>query len=287
MPFTIRHELLKVEHSSTEPLTKQQLVNTYDDVFNGPIEALPGEVHFELDSKVSPVQASPRNVPVALRDAVKAQLDKHERDGHLASVSEPTEWISNMVIVRQPEKLRICIEPKSLNQALRRSHYIMPTLEDVLHKLPKARIFTLVDARDAFLQCKLDEDSSYMTTFWTPWGRKRWLKLPFGVSVAPEVYQRKQHDLLAGLSSVEPIADDILIVGCGETEEDAIQDHDTNLIALMERCREVKLRLSLKKLQFKVKEVKFHGHILSAEDSGLTQKRSGRSRKCPTPQTPR
>ncbi|KAJ8333896.1 hypothetical protein SKAU_G00412150 [Synaphobranchus kaupii] len=140
-----------------------------------------------------------------------------------------------MVIVRQPEKLRICIEPKSLNQALRRSHYIMPTLDDVLYKLPKARIFTLVDARDAFLQCRLDEDSSYMTTFWTPWDRKRWLKLPFGVSVAPEIYQRKQHELLAGLSGVEPIADDIRIVGCGESDEDAIQDHDTKLIALMER----------------------------------------------------
>lgn len=111
-------------------------------------------------------------------------------------MSEPTEWISNMVIVRQPEKLRICIDPKSLNLALKRSHYIMPTLEDVLYKLPKARVFTLVDARNAFLQCK--------STFWTPWGSKRWLKLPFGVSVAPEIYQRKQHELLAGLKGVEP-----------------------------------------------------------------------------------
>lgn len=91
----------------------------------------------------------------------------------------------DQVIVKQPEKLRICIDPKSLNRALKRSHYIMPTLEDVLQKLPRARIFTLVDARDAFLLCGLDEESSYTTTFWTPRGRKRWLKLPFGVSVAP------------------------------------------------------------------------------------------------------
>lgn len=202
---------------------------------------------------------------MALRDAVKAQLDKHETDGHLASVSEPTEWISNMVIVRQPEKLRICIDPKSLNLALKRSHYIMPTLEDVLYKLPKARVFTLVDTRDAFLQCKLDEESSYTTTFWTSWGRKRWLKLPFGVSVAPEIYQRKQHELLAGLKGVEPIADDILVVGCGDTDEEAMKDHDRKLLEFMDRCREVKLRHSLKKLQFRVREVKFHGHILSAE----------------------
>jgi hypothetical protein len=67
----------------------------------------------------------------------------------------------------------------------------MPTLEDVLYKLPKARVFMLVDARDAFLQCNLYEPSSYTTTFWTPWGRKRWLKLPFWVSMAPEEYPEK------------------------------------------------------------------------------------------------
>lgn len=265
MHFTIPEELMMLGHDSSGTLTRQHLVQTYHDVFNDPVESLPGDVHFELNTDVAPVQASPRNVPVALRDAIKSQIDKYEKDGHLISVSEPTEWISNMVIVRQPNKLRICIDPKSLNKALRRSHYIMPTLEDVLYKLPRARIFTLVDARDAFLQCRLDEESSFTTTFWTPWGRKRWLKLPFGVSVAPEIYQRKQHELLVGLSGIEPIADDILIVGCGETDELAIQDHDKNLLALMQRCREVKLRLSLNKLQFRVREVKFHGHILSAE----------------------
>ena len=103
-----------------------------------------------------------------------------------------------------------------------------------------------------------------MTTFWTPWGRKRWLKLPFGVSVAPEVYQRKQHELLMGLSGVEPIADDILVVGCGDSDEEAECDHDAKLLALMVRCRQVKLRQSIKKLQFKVPEVHFHGHILSS-----------------------
>lgn len=91
--FTIPEELLMVGHGSSGPLTRQQLVHVYTDVFNDPVESLPGDVHFELDSNVAPVQASPRNVPVAFRDAVKAQLDKYEADGHLTSVSEPTDWI--------------------------------------------------------------------------------------------------------------------------------------------------------------------------------------------------
>lgn len=110
----------------------------------------------------------------------------------------------------------------------------MPTLEGILYKLPKARAFTLMDARDIFLQCRLDEPSSYVTTFWTPWGCKRWLKL--SVSVAPEMYQWKQQELLVGLSGVYPIADDILIVGCGDSDEKEGRDHNAKLLTLMDRC---------------------------------------------------
>ncbi|KAI4896969.1 hypothetical protein NFI96_005599 [Prochilodus magdalenae] len=198
MQFTIPDDIRTIEHLQSAPVTREELLRRFSDVFNSPVESVPGDVHFELDPSVTPVQCAPHNVPIAMKADVKAQLDEYQADGHIADVTEPTDWISNM-----------------------------------------ARIFTLVDARHAFLQCRLDDESSLMTTFWTPWGRKRWLKLPFGVSVVPEVYQRKQHELLAGLKGVEPIADDILVVGCGDTDNDAVSDHDTKLLALMERCRKV------------------------------------------------
>ncbi len=108
-----------------------------------------------------------------------SSISTSEMDTSLLSL-KPTPWISNMVVIAKPDKLRICIDPKHLNQALQRSHYHMPTLEDILYKLPKARLFTLADVRDAFLHCRLDNESSLMTTFWTPWGRMRWCKLSFG-----------------------------------------------------------------------------------------------------------
>uniref|UniRef100_A0A3Q3D864 Ig-like domain-containing protein n=1 Tax=Hippocampus comes TaxID=109280 RepID=A0A3Q3D864_HIPCM len=72
-----------IGQSSTGPLTKQQLVESFSDAFTDPVQELPREVHFELDGSVTPVQTSPRKVPVALRTAVKARLDKHELDGHI------------------------------------------------------------------------------------------------------------------------------------------------------------------------------------------------------------
>ena len=103
---------MKVEHASPRPLTKEKIVSDYNDVFTAPVESVPGEVHFDLDPDIPTVQCAPRNVPIAMKAAVKAQLDKYEAEGHITSVTEPTEWISNMVIVSKPEKLRICIDPR-------------------------------------------------------------------------------------------------------------------------------------------------------------------------------
>lgn len=86
MQFTVPQEILKVDHSRTKTLIKEQLIHKYENVFNGPIEALPGEVHFDLDDSVAPVQSPPCNVRVALKEAVKAQLDMHERGGHLVPI---------------------------------------------------------------------------------------------------------------------------------------------------------------------------------------------------------
>lgn len=184
--------------------------------------------------------------------------------GHKATcpVMEPTEWISNMVIVNRPDIRSIGLDPKFLNKAPRRSHYIMPTLEDVLHKPPKARIFTLGDARNTLFAMQAGHDN-----FLNSLGEKRKLKLLFRVSVVPDVQQRKQQELLNRFSGIELIADGILV--CGETEEEAESDHGANLLVLLERCWEVKLRLGVKKLQFKVAEVLFHGHILSTAEASL------------------
>uniref|UniRef100_UPI00358E96C2 zinc finger protein 551-like n=1 Tax=Myxine glutinosa TaxID=7769 RepID=UPI00358E96C2 len=59
-----------------------------------------GEVHFELNASIRPVQCTPCNVPIAMKSALKAQLDRHEADGQIASVTEPTDWTRNMVIVK-------------------------------------------------------------------------------------------------------------------------------------------------------------------------------------------
>jgi len=170
-----------------------------------------------------------------------------------------------MVTVVKPDKLRICIDPKDLNKAIKRPKYQMPILDEILPNLANAKIFSVLDAKDGFHQVKLDESSSYLTTFWTPFGRYRYLRMPFEISSAPEEYQRRMHDIVQGLPGVEVIADDILVYGCGNTKEEYIQDHDNNLTKLLERARAVNLKLNKKKLKLHLKEVRYMGHLLTSE----------------------
>ena len=74
--------------------------------------------------------------------------------------------------------------------------------------------------------------------------------MPFGISSTPEEFQRRMHTALQGLYSLEVIADDILMFGCGDREEECQKDHDENLKQLLQQAQEIKLKLDKKKLSF-------------------------------------
>ena len=115
-------------------------------------------------------------------------------------------------------------------------------------------MFTKVDLASAFWPLELDRESSMLTTFATPYGRYRWLRLPFGLSVSGEIFQKRLHQELQGLPSVKCIADDILIHGTCEA------DHDSNLYGFMRRCQKKGIKLNAEKLEYKCKEVQFMGN---------------------------
>ena len=75
--------------------------------------------------------------------------------------------------------------------------------------------------------------------------------MPFGISFAPEVFQRKMHELIEGMKGIEVVADNFIAVGYGDTFEEAAQDHDKNLLLFLQRCKERNVRLNLEKLKLR------------------------------------
>ena len=176
---------LVAEHS---PLTKEKVLMEFGDVFSG-VGCLPGEYQIDLDPAVPPML----NIPHTIRAAVEDKLRVVEENGIIAAVEQPTEWISYTTTVWKPEKksVHVCLDPRDLNKSIRQNHFHLPTLDDVLPRLKGARVFSLLDAKDGFLQVKLSERSSFLTTFWGAGHKYRWLRMPFGISSAPEEFQRR------------------------------------------------------------------------------------------------
>ena len=145
--------------------------------------------------------------------------------------------MSAPTIVNKPSAkngLRLCIDSRPLNTALKCSEYPIPNVDQLLTEIGNAKVFTLADIKSAFWHVLLDESSSLLTTFNTPVGRMKWNRMPFGISVAPEEFQRRIDESLEGLEGTKAIADDILIWGDGNTVEEATSNHDAQLSALLE-----------------------------------------------------
>ena len=156
--------------------------------------------------------------------------------------------MSSLVVTENQTGSSVFIDPQHLNKALKRSHYPFPVIEDILPELTNVKMFSKADLKDGFLQIQLDEESSRLTTFQTPWRRYRYLRMPFGISPAPEYFQRKLDQNLEGLNGIYKIADDILISGRGASIDEAVKHHDANLLMLLDRCRERNLKLNREKL---------------------------------------
>ena len=266
--------LLKIEYqniANTDAIESEQVVSTredvvtrYHDVFSEEVGHLEGDLHLELDPQVTPVQLPVTKIPLALQEHLQVELQELEERGIIARVDVPADWMSGMVVERKKnDKLRVCLDPRPLNKALKRAHYLMPAVDDVLPALANARVFSVCDLQNGFWHISLDEESNYLTTFATPFRRYRWLRMPFGISPAPEIFQSRLEVALSGLDGVKAIVDDLLVYGEGETMEQAVEQHNARLLALLQQCRKKGIRLQLEKFWFQVQEVKYCGYIFT------------------------
>ena len=255
--------LQRVFTLETEANTNADIMEEFKDVFSG-LGTLKDVKHtIQLKENARPVIQPPRRVPVAIRQPLKDELDRMVHLDVIEKVNGPTDWVNSLVIVmKKNKKLRVCLDPSDLNKAIRREHYPMKTVEDVVSRMPKAQYFTVLDANHGYWQVPLCSESSKLCTFNTPFGRYAFKRLPFGVCSASEVFQREMENIVEDLEGVEVIVDDLLI--WASTKE----EHDKRLRAVLQRARERGLRLNPEKSQVCRSSVTYVGHTLCKD--GLT-----------------
>ena len=122
-----------------------------------------------------------------------------------------------------------------------------------------------MDLGAGYWHVKLDDESSNLTTFTTPYGRYKWLRLPFGTSVSAEIFAKRLYDCVHDLSGIVCIADDLILYGVGRTDDEATRDHDLKLEEQLQRCREVDIRLNASNVSLRQKSVTFLGHVITQD----------------------
>ena len=242
------------------PITKDYMLRGYSNVFKGIGTLQRGAYHIRLKEQFRLVQYPPRSVPVAIQSAYKAELNRLVKEGIITEIEIHTDWINLIVpVMKSNGSLRLCLDPKDLNKAIERNQWYSRMIDDILPELAKSKYKTLKDVTSGYWYIVLHSASSLLTMFNTHWDKFRWLRLPFRLKIASDVFQKRLDRELRLLKGVHRIADDIFTHG--ETE---IQ-HNGRLLSLLETARMNNLALNSDKIQFKYTDCKFFRYRLTPE----------------------
>jgi transposase InsO family protein len=232
-------------------------LSEFSDLFEG-LGCLPGRYHIVVDESVPPVVSATRKVPIGLHDKLRQELDRMVQLGVIRKVNHPTRWVSALVIAAKKNgSLRICLDPRPLNCAVQRAHFQLPTINEIAAKLHGAQYFSVLDASSGFWTTQLDDESADLCTFGTPFGRYQYLRLPYGLNCASEVFHAKIKQLLENVDGVDSFIDDIICWGRTKSE------HDERLNNLLKRAREINLKFNKDKCKLCVEEVTYLGHVFN------------------------
>ena len=261
--------------ASGRPAPADSPLDEFPDVLDGVIRAMPGEefrIHLREDATPFAVHA-PRRIPLSLREPLRLELDKLERDGVITPVTAPTEWCSPIVVTpkRESSGVRLCVDLSQLNKAVKRELYQSNTPAECAASITasEAKWFSVFDAAKGYHQCPLAEASRPLTTFITPFGRYQYLRAPYGVSSISEHYNRRMDECFCGMDGIQRVVDDVIVYSKTKKE------HVARVREFLSRCRAQGVSLNPSKTQHMQSSVKFAGFSISSEgytpDPALTE----------------
>ena len=202
-----------------------------------------------IDPEIPPVAQPIRRVPYHLRDKLSTKLDELVELDIIEKVGGPSSWVSPVVVVPKPSgDIRLCVDMRQAHMAVKRERFPIPTIDEVLQDLNQNKFFSKLDLTSAYHQIELSPESRDITTF--------------GVSCAPEMYQKVLHQVLQECDGAHNILDHVIVHAPTEEERDKRFE---NVVRVLSSRR---LTLNRDKCQFKMSHLEFMGHVLSARGIG-------------------
>ncbi|PFX24330.1 uncharacterized protein LOC111331807 [Stylophora pistillata] len=222
------------------------------------------EIFVVRNLKAALLVNTPRRIALSLMPKVKNKLVELERQGVMSKVDQPTDWCAPIVAVPKSNgDVRVCVNLTKLNDLLKGERLILPSVDDVLAQLSETKVFSKLDPNSGFYQVELTPESALLTAFITPFGRFCYNRLSFGITLAPEYFQKRMQSVFAGVEGTLTVnmIDDILVYGKDQTE------HDERLEKVLRKLEEAGITLNGGKCEYSKASLTFLGHVV--DPSGI------------------
>ena len=258
-------------------LEKNESCFAWSDEELGHTDLLPHRIKLTTDR---PIAHRYRRIPPSQLQEVREHLDRLLEKEIIKPSTSP--YAAPVVIVRKKDgSIRLCCDYRTLNSYMVRDSFPLARMEECIDALSGAKFFSTLDLASGYHQVKMAPEDQEKTAFTTPFGLYEWTRMPFGVACAPAHFSRLMqyvmHDHLFQILLV--YLDDILVYA-GEFDE-----HLRRLQLVMDRLKEVNLKLSPDKCKIMSSEVTFLGHVLSADGLKTDPEKISAVKNFPTPKT--
>ena len=230
-------------------------------------------VKMDIDTGDSPLVSS-RPYTLPLKHYEQREIESLECAGVITK--SMSKWASPIVMVLkksapgEPPKRRLCVDFRKVNELQQEvitagktkgqiSIHLLPKIDEMYAKLKGAKVFSTTDLRSGYHHITLGKSSRAKTAFITPFGKYKFLMVPFGLAQAPAYFQLLMNKVLKGLKFAMTYLDDIIIFSQNELQ------HLEHLEIVFGRLREAGLKMKRSKCDFFKSEIHYLGHLISPE----------------------
>ena len=214
-----------------------------------------------LEDGAKPSHVKPYRFTETQKNEMREQVSVLLQKGWIRPSSSP--WGAPVLLVPKKDGTwRFCVDFRNLNAVTVRDSFPLPRIDDLLHKVGQAAVFSKMDMQSGFHQVPMEPDSIETTAFSLPEAVEgsshfEWIVMPFGLMNAPSTFQRLISKVLVGCESfTSAYIDDVLVFSQNE------QQHQEHLRKVLQCLAQFNLRVKLKKCSFFRQEMPFLGHVL-------------------------
>jgi hypothetical protein len=255
----------------------------YRDVFEAPADGvLPEHGPFDHEIRIKegkeptfrPIyQLSPLEM-----DTLKGYIEENLKKGYIQKSSSSAGY-PIIFVPKKGGELRLCVDYRHLNEITIKDRHPLPLIQEMQDRIQGSVYFTKYDITNAYNRLRIKEGDEWKTAFRTKYGHFEYTVMPFGLTNAPAAFQRFIFSVLEEYLDIFVMAylDDILVFSKN------MEEHVQHNKKVLQKLREAKVTLKLKKCEFHVKETEFLGYVISENGFGMQEEKVRSILDWPTP----